>query len=98
MSSILLHCQFEFSQSKYFQMKKTIIIVTCVTSFLLGTWTYSSLEGHNNENYLMLQNIEALSHGEITVVGCKPMKKATCYVFDGNGQLVDRRKNQYPGN
>lgn len=47
---------------------------------------------------LELANIEALTRGEVSVVGCKPMKGATCYVFDGNGQLVDKRKNQYPGN
>lgn len=46
---------------------------------------------------LQRENIEALASGEVTVVGCKPFKGATCYVFDGNGQLVDRRKNQYPG-
>lgn len=46
---------------------------------------------------LQRENIEALASGEVTVVGCKPYKGATCYVFDGSGQLVDRRKNQYPG-
>lgn len=42
-------------------------------------------------------NVEALTGNEITVVGCRPMRGATCYVFDANGQLVDKQKNQYHG-
>ena len=46
-----------------------------------------------------IANIEALTQNEsgaIVVVGCKSMRNATCYVFS-NGQLEDKRKNQYPG-
>lgn len=47
---------------------------------------------------LAIENIEALAQGEgPSMLGCKPYDDATCYVFDGNGQLVDKRKNQYPG-
>lgn len=46
---------------------------------------------------LALANIEALSEDEIEVVGCKRMDGATCYVFS-DGNLIDKQKNQYPGN
>lgn len=47
---------------------------------------------------LKLANIEALSQTDTpSAIGCIYMKKATCYVFDGAGHLVDKRKNQYPG-
>lgn len=50
----------------------------------------------NKKSDIALINIEALSDGEITVVGCKQQKGSTCYVFSGEN-LVDKRKNQYPG-
>ncbi len=46
---------------------------------------------------LALANIEALSDGEIVVVGCKRQDGSTCYVFS-DGNLIDKQKNQYPGN
>lgn len=47
---------------------------------------------------LVQENIEALANNEgPTMLGCKPFDDATCYVFDGDGHLVDKRKNQYPG-
>lgn len=42
-------------------------------------WTWPSISGQNSVSDLTLQNVEALSNGEITVVGCKPMHGATCY-------------------
>ena len=45
---------------------------------------------------LAIANIEALSDGEVVVVGCKRQDGSTCYVFS-DGNLIDKRKNQYPG-
>lgn len=78
-------------------MKKTVLAVMFSFAMSLAIWTWSSVSGQNSVSDLTLQNVEALSNGEITVVGCKPMHGATCYVFDGNNQLVDKQKNQYPG-
>ena len=45
-----------------------------------------------------LANVEALASGEWpTTLGGKRSDGSTCYVFDGNGNLIDKRKNQYPG-
>lgn len=47
---------------------------------------------------LAMENVEALAVNEgPSMLGCRPYRGATCYVFDGYGQLVDKRKNQYPG-
>lgn len=80
-------------------MKKKTIMLSCIVAIAIATMVgKKTYESHAPKTGgLLLQNIEALSQGDITVVGCKPMKNATCYVFDGNGQLVDRRKNQYKG-
>lgn len=81
-------------------MNKKMFVPAAIAALMgvggyLGNATATPAEGLSD---LQLENAEALASGEITVVGCKPMNGATCYVFDGNGQLVDRRKNQYPGN
>lgn len=81
-------------------MKKILIPVVIATASALGAYMgcAHSYFGELQLSNLQLANIEALAGGEgPTVVGCKPYDGATCYVFDGNGQLVDRRKNQYPG-
>jgi hypothetical protein len=62
-----------------------------------GYFGYNSKAPSHEFTDTEMENIEALADGEISVVGCKPMKGATCYVFDASGQLVDRQKNQYPG-
>jgi hypothetical protein len=62
-----------------------------------GYFGYKSMNPGREFTETEMENIEALADGEITVVGCKPMKGATCYVFDANGQLIDKEKNQYPG-
>ena len=81
-------------------MNKKMFVTAAIAALMsvgayFGNTTTTPSEGLSD---LLLENAEALANGEITVVGCIPMRDATCYVFDGNGQLVDRRKNQYPGN
>lgn len=63
-----------------------------------GISSISSKKDCGLESSLMLQNVEALTEGEVTLVGCKQLHGATCYVFDGNGNLIDRQEDQYPGN
>ncbi len=48
---------------------------------------------------LTLANLEAMGafRDGPSMLGCKYKKHATCYVFDGDDNLVDRRKNEYPG-
>lgn len=71
------------------------VATVCMAAFV----AVKSISSNDREfTVLELSNIEALTDGEVSVVGCKPMKGATCYVFDGNGQLVGKQKNQYPGN
>lgn len=80
-------------------MKKIAIATVAATIIaagsILGYRSYQESK-HVGLTLLMLENIEALTQGEVQVVGCCPYKGATCYVFDGNGQLVDKRKNQAP--
>lgn len=75
-------------------MKRITFLAILVTVLFCGFKSYTEQKNIKNENSLTLANVEALT--AIEVVGCKPMQGATCYVFSG-GQLVDRRKNQYPG-
>ena len=80
-------------------MKK--IILAFVATVMAVGFVYSWLNSRAEQSVLsdiQLANIETLAAGEgPSTLGCKPYRDATCYVFDGNGQLVDKRKNQYPG-
>lgn len=82
-------------------MKKILFFAVIATaSALCGYVGYTNSHfGEPQLSDIQLANIEALAEGGEgpTVVGCKRLDGATCYVFDGNDQLVDRRKNQYPG-
>lgn len=77
--------------------KFLLLAIVAIVGLFITSVTKSTDAVEINLSELTLENIEALSQGEITVVGCKLYKGATCYVFDGNGQLVDRKNNQYPG-
>ena len=46
----------------------------------------------------MIQNVlaqEEDSDGP-TAVGCKALRGATCYIFDGGGNFIDKDRNRYP--
>lgn len=79
-------------------MKNKIKIGLFLTFILsIGYNVYTSQQKTNLSD-IALENIEALALNEgPPAVGCKPYRGATCYIFDGNGQLIDKRKNQYPG-
>lgn len=82
-----------------FAMRKSLLWISLTAVMVMAGSIGLSIDNQNDKlSDTQLANIEALADGEISVVGCKPMKGATCYVFDGNGQLVDKQKNQYPGN
>lgn len=77
-------------------MNKQKLSLAILLATLSSISVFFMTNNHEAEfNPLTLANIEALSRGEVTVVGCRAMKNSTCYVFDGNGQLVDKQKNQY---
>lgn len=77
-------------------MKKKLLFISFV---LVSSGLFSlSLTKEIGYDDVQLENIEALADGETpTAIGCTYLKGATCYIFDGNGHLVDKRKNQYPG-
>lgn len=75
---------------------KTNYIIATIVCAAFFTGLYQKQHDHQLSD-LALANIEALSDGEITVVGCKRQDGSTCYVFS-NGNLIDKQKNQYPGN
>ena len=74
-------------------------IITSLATIALGTTGFFMTRSMDNSSLTptQLSNIEALSDGEIVVVGCKRQDGSTCYVFS-DGNLIDKRKNQYPGN
>ena len=50
------------------------------------------------QNSIMIQNVlaqEEDSDGP-TAVGCKALRGATCYIFDGGGNFIDKDRNRYP--
>lgn len=76
--------------------KKKISLTIVTTSIVVSLVSIIGRPVDSNVNPLTLANIEALTgSGDVVVVGCRAMKNSTCYVFDGNGQLVDKQKNQY---
>ncbi len=79
-------------------MRKKNYLFAAIASLMCagGYFAKSATTPNDGLSDLELANAEALADG-IEVVGCKAQKDATCYVFS-NGQLIDRRKNQYPGN
>ncbi len=79
-------------------MKKKLFSAAAIAVLMCagGYFAKSATTPNDGLSDLELANAEALADG-IEVVGCKAQKGATCYVFS-DGQLVDRRKNQYPGN
>ncbi len=64
---------------------------------IAGIYGFQSSE-KESKSALTIANIEALSRGEVTVVGCKKASGCSCYIFDGSGTLVGKEKNQAPYN
>ena len=78
--------------------KHLIMALFAVVAAVAGYGVYQTQANEIALSEVALANVEALATGEgPTSFGCKPYDGATCYIFDGNGQLVDKRKNQYPG-
>ena len=82
-------------------MKTKKITLFAAISVMAGSGMYVSHKKNCELQKIpdvMLENVAALAGGEDPVaIGCEPYEDATCYVFNGNGQLVDKRKDQYPG-
>ena len=83
---------------KVFDGAHLIMALFAVVAAVAGYGVYQTQANEIALSEVALANVEALATGEgPTSLGCKPYDGATCYIFDGNGQLVDKRKNQYPG-
>lgn len=50
---------------------------------------------NDNENSMLSANIKAFASKQPSAVGCKKTP-GTCYVFDGDGTLVDKQRRSLP--